>query len=496
MDIILAGFNLDYETIKEMKTSLSEEVENLTPETISAAYARISRNPLPVNELREISRKEVESARKSNRNIVFDMGHSSIAEHAVFNIDVLGVSRLLVEEIEKFRLCSYTEKSQRYIRLKDDFVIPEEIRESGVEKLFIETIEEQNRFYQELYSRLRSHIFKKFENMASDPANHSTLEGWAKEDARYTISMATETQLGMTLNTRNLELMLRRCAAHPLREVREYGEKLYETTKNIAPSLVRYTEATRFDGLTRNAMEEKSKGLIEKFGKKENQTTKAGETDNNVTLFYATPDADNKIVASLIHSSSNIPMDRCTAIVSQMNMKEKEDVIKASCKYLKSYDPPLREFENVDLHFEVTVSASCFAQLKRHRMATIICQEYNPLLGITIPPTIREIGMDALFMEMIAKTEETYDRIKNISPLAAGYILTNAHRKRVSMKVNARELYHISRLREDIHAQWDIRETAERMVRLGKKVMPLTLMLATGKDSFDSLYNQCYSEET
>jgi thymidylate synthase ThyX len=156
----------------------------------------------------------------------------------------------------------------------------------------------------------------------------------------------------------------------------------------------------------------------------------------------------------------------------------------------------LREFENADLYFEVTVSASCFAQLKRHRMATIICQEYNPLLGITIPPPIREIGMDGLFMKMITKTEEIYDRIKNISPLAAGYILTNAHRKRVSMKVNARELYHISRLREDIHAQWDIRETAERMVRLGKKVMPLTLMLATGKDSFDSLYNQCYSEET
>jgi len=51
----------------------------------------------------------------------------------VFNIDALGVSRLLVEEIEKFRLCSYTEKSQRYVLLQDDFVIPREIQEAGLE---------------------------------------------------------------------------------------------------------------------------------------------------------------------------------------------------------------------------------------------------------------------------------------------------------------------------------------------------------------------------
>lgn len=491
MNILLAGFNLDYEAMKEMKTS-SPGLENLTPETISAAYARISRNPLSVNKLREISRNEVEKARKSNRNIVFDMGHSSIAEHAVFNIDVIGVSRLLVEEIEKFRLCSYTEKSQRYIRLKDDFIIPEEINNSGMKKTFVETIGDQNRLYQDLYKALKTHIFKKYADTASDPANRSTLEGWAKEDARYTISLATETQLGMTLNARNLELMLRRCAAHPLKEAREYGENLYKATGDIAPSLIRYTEATGFDSMTRDVLKAVSRDLIEKFEKKNLSIATTGETEDNVTLYYATPDADEKIVASLIHSSSHISMDQCISIVSRMNMKEKEDIIKASCRYMKPHDLPIREFENADLYFELTVSASCFAQLKRHRMATIICQEYDPSLGITIPPAIREIGMEGLLIEMASRTGEIYDRLKKISPAAAPYILTNAHRKRVFMKVNARELYHISRLREDIHAQWDIRETAGRMVRLGKKVMPLTLMLATGKNSFDSLYNQCY----
>ncbi len=494
MKIILAGYNLDFETIKEFQ-KLNPEMQNLTPETISAAYARISRSPRSVDELRAIARQEVEKARQSNRNIVFEMGHSSVAEHAVFNIDVIGVSRLLVEEIEKFRLCSYTEKSQRYVLLKDDFVIPGEIREAGLEESFVHIIRLQNKFYHELYEKLKPYVFEKHRDLAADSANRSMLEGWAKEDARYILSLAIETQLGMTINARNLELMLRRLAAHPLAEAQEYSRKLYEATKEIAPSLIRYTKATEYDRRTRQALKEKVMTLSERKGK-EKRAFFGGSEGENISLVYATPDADDKIVAALIHSSSTLYMSQCLQIVSSMDVREKEGLIKTAFTHMKAYDPVLREFENVDLHFELIISASCFAQLKRHRIATITCQDYDPTLDVTIPPAIYDVGMDKVFMEIIIRTEHIYDRIKKLSPLAATYILTNAHRKRVSMKINARELYHIARLRADQHAQWDIRETAERIVNLGKKVMPLTLMLATGKDGFNSLYDQAFAGES
>jgi flavin-dependent thymidylate synthase len=490
MKIILAGFNLDYETIREFQ-KLHPEVQNLTPETISAAYARISRSPKPVDELREIARQEVEKARQSNRNIVFDMGHSSIAEHAVFNIDVIGVSRILVEEIEKFRLCSYTEKSQRYVLFKDDFVIPAEIREAGLEDAYIGTLREQNRFYQKLYEKLKPHVFEKHRDLAADPKNRSMIEGWAKEDARYILSLATETQLGMTINARNLELMLRRLAAHPLAEAQEYSSELYEATKNIAPSLIRYTKATDYDRLTRQALKEKAITLYEERDQTWKPNT-SGRVNKNVALVYVTPEADNRIVASLIHSSSNFPFSQCLQIVSSMNRREKEGFVKTALRHVKAYDPVLREFEHVDLHFELIINASCFAQMKRHRMATITGQEYDPSLGVTIPPAIIEIGMEKAFMEIVKRTEKTFGELKKHTPTAAGYILTNSHRKRISMKVNARELYHIARLRADAHAQWDIRQMAEQMVYLGKREMPLTLMLATGKDGFTSLYDQTF----
>jgi hypothetical protein len=45
----------------------------------------------------------VERARSSNRTIVFGLGHHSVAEHAVFNFDILGCSRLAIEALDPVR---------------------------------------------------------------------------------------------------------------------------------------------------------------------------------------------------------------------------------------------------------------------------------------------------------------------------------------------------------------------------------------------------------
>jgi flavin-dependent thymidylate synthase len=486
MKILLAGYNLDYELIRELKEK-SGLKQDLTPETISAAYARISRSPKAVNELREISREEVDKARQSNRNIVFEMGHSSVAEHAVFNIDVIGVSRLLVEEIEKFRLCSFTEKSQRYVLFNKDFVIPEEIRDANLANLFTSTVEEQNDYYHALYEKLRPYLFDKHKTLAADPANKSLLEGWAKEDARYAISMATQTQLGMTINARNLELMLRRLAAHPLAEAKEYSEKLYAATKEIAPSLIRYTQATDYDKFTRQNLRRWTDDML--------KNSTGAKKSSSVNLTSYTPAADNKVAAALLFSSSGINYPRCLSMAAKLTPRDKKVFFKTAFENIQSHDAVLREMENVDLQFELTLSSSCFAQLKRHRLSTIISQEYNPQLGVTVPPSIKAIGQQNDFLEIIRRTQNAYEQIREKVPLAAAYVLTNAHRKRVLMKFNAREMYHLARLRADTHAQWDIRDLTEKMLKQAKKVMPLTLMMACGKDNFSELFKKTFPSE-
>ena len=132
-------------------------------------------------------------------------------------------------------------------------------------------------------------------------------------------------------------------------------------------------------------------------------------------------------------------------------------------------------------------SAACFGQLKRHRMASLIPQAYAPALGPKIPPLVLEAGLTEIFNDVMEQSEALHDKILPRSPAAAAYVLTQAHRRRVIFSCNARELYHVARLRQDQHAQWDIRALADQMLAAARQELPLTLMLACGKHCFDEV---------
>lgn len=482
MKILLAGYNLDSTVIAELRKS-GPERDDATPETLSASYARISRDPRSVDKLREVAREEVEKARRSNRNIIFKMGHHSVAEHAVFNFDVIGVSRLAVEEIEHFRLCSYTEKSQRYIKLGDDTLLPEEVKQAGKQDMFQDAVRLQNRTYHELYDQLKPFFWQKHRALAENPKNHALLDGWAKEDARYVLSLATLGQLGMTLNARNLEYMIRRFAAHPLAEIQEFNRTIHALAKEVAPSILLFTEASDFDARTYPELASLAESVMD---------TTARASGHAVRLVDCTPDADIKLIAALLHSVSNQPYSRCRERAASLDPKGKKEVVEAAFRHMEFYDAVLREFEYVSLTFELVVSATCFAQLKRHRMSTLTAQGYDPDLGIVVPPSVKAVGAEAAFKEIMRVSEEVYGRLRPDMGRGAEYILTNAHCKRVLWKVNAREFYHFSRLREDATAQWDIRSLASEMTRAARKEMPLTLLVAGGKDRYPKIYAEIF----
>lgn len=501
MKVILAGYNFDSEVIEELKKH-SPDRQDITPETLSAAYARISRDPRPVNELRAIARAEVERARRSNQNIIFKMGHHSVAEHAVFNFDLIGLSRLAIEEVEHFRLCSYTEKSQRYITLDGDYVLPEEIKRAGLEDIFTETIEAQNQTYRYLYERLREHIFEKFKKQAENPKNHPVLDGWAKEDARYVVSLATKGQLGMTVNARNLELMIRRFAAKKNAEIQELVRHLHDLAKKVAPSIILFTEPSPYESemmsevgeeaLRLLAGKEKSASAMNEKRKSAEKESDKGKTQDAVRLVEFLDDGDELILAGLVFSTTGLSFESALRQVRRWSGKKKQELVKKVFEHMEFYDSPPREFELAYLTYDLIVSASCFAQLKRHRMMTLLIQPYDPTLGVTIPPSIKEIKEQKKFLEVIKKTDKTWRLLKEKVGPAADYILTNAHRRRVVVKANVRELYHLSRLREDATAQWEIRQVSAAMSALARKVFPITASLLGGKDAYPELYRKLF----
>jgi thymidylate synthase ThyX len=522
MDVILAGYNVDAEILEQLKRGEKTPPERVSPESVPAAYARISRDPRPIPELRAESREEVEAARRSNKNIIFGLGHKSVGNHANFNFDILGLSRLAVEHLQARRFgCGYTEKSQRYVTLGGDYVVPREYSPEDAAR-FRELVEKvQNRFYTEHVDRLVRHhmeanpeLDEKARATAARgvPGNRNlalgTIEGWGKEDARYALGLATEAQIGTTFSATALEHAVRNMKYEGLDEVRELASRLFEATKEIAPSLILYTDSEIFeksfkgrslyDGhfkLTPAAMRGASARVLEQ--ERSGSPAAVGfERRGDVTLIRCA-DIDTNVMAGILHANSDADAERCWSEAEALKADRAggEAFMKEVLAHVSEFDDPPRHFELTDgLIFEVLLSSSAFAQLKRHRTMSLLWQDYDVSLGVTIPPSVTESGLAGELLEVCGRSAELHAELAERYGKAADYCLTNAHRRRALLATNPRQMNHFARLRCDAHAQWDIRQIAHDMVELAREIAPLSHLLTAGKDEFAGLHKTLYGE--
>jgi flavin-dependent thymidylate synthase len=463
MKVRLIGTNIELAPVLSALSGETEEPVLLSPEPIAAAYARISRSEDSVDALRHDARLNVEKARKSNRNIVFDMGHASIAEHAVFNFDIEEVSRLAIEKLEHTRLASYTERSQRYVLIGEDFLVPAELTATGGQAdQFRAAVQALFGQYARTYDALLAR------HLAAEPKppkrmRRRDLETAAKEDARYLLPLATTGQLGLTINARSLESTVKRLKGSCFEEIRELGRRLETAALEVTPSLIRYTEPT---GLEECAESEGEEAL----------TSADAPAPQEVRLAWHTPSGDQVL--------SGLMSGRGWQVAGHQDSGEKiEDYFNRA----SPWDRAPRSFEFVDLVFDLTCSASCFAQLKRHRMASFRWGPYDPALGVVVPPSVSAAGLEIRFKETLAQPMALFDELEPAGNPGRYYLLTNAHCRRVLMKMNLRELYHFTRLRMDPHAQWEIRGIAGQMCALAQGAFPEAAGFLGGKHEFSKL---------
>ncbi len=496
MKVTLAGFNVDHEMLRSLKdlreilscagkmTENSKESEasifsmmrewgEVSPESLTSAYARISRDPRDVNALRKKALREIKKARSSNRRIIFDLGHASVSEHAVFNFDVQGISRLAVEELESRRLCSFTEKSQRYIKLERDIVIPEKVKGSALESLFLDTIDRQCRAYETIHSAV-------LEN--ESVRKERKRKGIAREDARYVLPLAVATQLGMTANARNLNAMIRKFNESERDELKRLAEALYKAVSDAAPSLVPLSLENNVHAIEGRDMERSSYGFFStNFAGSSTPKTKEEPpgAERGPTKLLSYPEHADEILAQALRRRF------CPEAARAVDTDMKKSIFYNVLKKMNPEEGAPREFELVSFLFELTVSASCFAQLKRHRMATIIPGPLDPKLGCVVPSSVKRANQRELFENVMESADSTYQQLKEKVPECADYILTNAHKRKILVNMNARSLYHFAAIRMDRHAQWEIRQTAEEMVNAAKRKAPLAMAAAAGLDNFE-----------
>ena len=318
------------------------------------------------------------------------------------------------------------------------------------------------------------------------PKFRRRLEGWANEDARYILSLATAGQVGMTINARNLEHLFRRFSLSPHNEIRKLGRKIFSLVEPVAPSLILFPHPSEFDARTRPDLER----MLDAGDNP--RRAKPGEEPK---LVQWPENGDDLILASFLSLLRSLTFPAALRSVRRMKTVEKETIFRSIFSRMEFFDAPPREFEMADVVFQAKVSASCYAQLKRHRMSTVLAGPYEPELGIVVPDRIVRLGMDGEFRRIMDRTDQTHEFLKKRCGAAADYILTNSHCRMALVKMNLRELYHFIRLRDDENAQWDIRSLAHGVRGQVRKKMPLASMLLCGKSRFEAEYERLFRKK-
>ncbi len=291
---------------------------NMHPEVWALFQARYSRSTQGLREgfidllkeaddeykkLREIFSKEdppsIELEHALNKAVKFmdkwvlGYGHSSVAEGASANVAIEGASILATKYVETARLCSFIEKSTRYVHFeRNSFYKPKKVSDSRFSNDYDYVLDTLFNTYEELHEPVLEYVKQITKDNATNENAWLRACAARRFDAiRYLLPAATKTSFGWTVNARELAHTIQKMKSYPLDETKELGENKSKEGRKVLPSLLKHADYNEY-------MENQEK-LLSKYYK---ETSKQQSNHNDVNLVIS-PEKDelaNKIIASVI----------------------------------------------------------------------------------------------------------------------------------------------------------------------------------------------------
>jgi thymidylate synthase ThyX len=456
------------------------DAHDLSEEQIAVAFAMTSRRPEPFDEIaRQVSR---EKAAEFHERWVLGYGHASVAEHAVVHLAVENVSRLACDTLEDNRLASYTEKSSRYQLMPPDyFYSPRELDgQPELARLYDEACRRLFREYRGLIDGFMDHLRRTVQRGEKEgqQAYNMRLRRSATDNCRAVLPAATLTNVGVTANARVLEHAISKLMSSEFAEEQDLGRDLRQQARDITPTLIKYAEPNPYlaeTAATQQALAGRYDSEIAAGPSPASLSSNGGDEKSPgpaVRLVHWDRQAEEKLAAALLYRGSDLGYDRIWLRVLDMSPGDRRDIINQCVAGLGPHDAPVREFELVDYTFEFLLDYGAYREFKRHRMMSYVPQSLTVAHRYRVPDLVVEAGLSGRFEEAIGPAEEAYREVRRHSPLAAQYLVTHAHYRRVLAKMNLRECYHLFKLRTSELAHFSIRQPVLHAMKLAMEVHP------------------------
>lgn len=456
-------------------------ITNLPEEFVAVLFAWVSRSPESFKTLLRRSLEEghidaeayknlpdlkhlSDRAKKFHKKWTVNYGHSSVAEHAIAHVGIEKISRLASAELElSNEFYSITEYSQRYQRPKrGDWYNPLS-KDTQDYARYEEFMHQAYDTFEKLIDGLFNHLKQKLSTSKRKSKKElSRIEKQAFEDARYALPLSMYTQLGMTANGRAWRDGISRLLSSSYDEVKKTANGIKQEIQKVLPTLLLHAEESEYERKRHMRMKRHFDPHVRV----------SFDDKNNVKLINYTSEqnAIMTLITQLMVELQSVPHEEALARARLMPLDKKHTIARELLWEMGPFDVPPEAFKQIHYQFELIVSEANWHQLLRHNRKThFVYSRPSPHNGLTIPPTVKEAGLED---ELIELSEASYQLYDSLSEDVRDYVVLNAHRRQVIADFNLWEAYHLINLRTSQEAQWDIRKTFEEVYHQIKMVHP------------------------
>ncbi len=479
------------DVLRRYFTNLDQPVFALVnlPEVVKGAlFARYSRSPKSLRRLfldeflgdLDISGDKTVDATIGLRRaeelydrVFFEYGDDSVAQLGGVHLACEQASNLLTKVLEWGRLMSYLEQSTRYIaydaRLggRYRYFRDPDVLASDLGARYVADMDRLFDSYASLVPIMGEFFKEQFPKDASDSdfVYRQALKAKAFDAVRGILPAASLSNVGIYGTGQGYEALLLRMRAHPLPEARRYADLMLHELRKVIPSFLKRVDLddrgvawSSYLSTNRSAMDELAERLL---GDLEPDDTAP------VTLVDFDPDAEVKLVASILYTHVNLPERQLEERARAMTVDERIEVIETYVgDRANRRHKPGRALERPNYRFDVLADYGAFRDLQRHRMLTIEWQTLSPVHGFTRPESVELAGVADEFDEAMHRSASLHDAMAERFPHQAGYAVSLAYKVRFYLDLNAREAMHLIELRTTPQGHPAYRTVGQEMHRL------------------------------
>lgn len=448
--------------------------ENMSPVTIAAAMARLSRrgDDMRITILDEFANATGKKDEKLLQRVITAYGDDSVQQLVGQHIVVEGASNLLTKKLEWGRLASYLEQSTRYIYFdqKDEngkykYYVPEHF-DADTTSEYIRINDEIFDTYSVMVRRLTGYV--RAESNVPEAERDIAWKGATRAQAcdaiRAVLPVSTKSTVGIYASGQALESLIMHLLSDEIPEARETGQKMLQESRKVLSTFLERADKPERGGAA-VAYRATTKQAIKKLADEmlpSNHTSR----EKSVELVSYWPKNELDLVADILYEHSNLSLKDIQKSVATWTYEEKEKVFAAFVgERLNRRHKPGRALEKAHYSWDLICDYGIFRDLQRHRMVDDLAwQDLTPRYGYEVPKLVEEAGLTDQFQKCFDLSLKLHSMLISAGyEKEAQYATLLGHKMRWKITYNARQAFHLHELRTTPHGHPGYRKLVKEM---------------------------------